>query len=134
MLLMMLAGVMGDSLESVHQRRILLVEDDFLVGLSIKSILESIGCVVLGPIPTVAKAMAAIESEHVDAAVLDINIIGGTSVPIAQMLHERDRPFVFVTGYQSPQHLLPELLRNVKRLNKPVNERTLATALREAME
>ncbi len=134
MLLMTLAGVVGDSLESGHQRRVLLVEDDFLVGLSIKTILESIGCIVLGPIPTVAKALAALETEHVDAAVLDINIVGGTSVPIAQLLQERHQPFVFVTGYQSPQHLLPELLRNVKRLSKPVNERTLATALRDAME
>jgi len=111
-------------------RRILLVEDDYLVALNIKFMLERNNCQVIGPIPSIEKALQAIENEDVDAAILDINISGGTSAPIAEVLRLRNRPFVFVTGYQSPSHLLPEILRGVERLRKPVDERVLQQVLR----
>ena len=134
MIWMTLVGAMSGIPATNPQRRILLVEDDFLVGLSIKTILERIGCEVLGPIPSVTKALDALQQEEIDAAVLDINIIGGTSVPVAERLQEQHRPFVFVTGYQSPNHLLPQMLREVTRLNKPVDERSLSAALHAAMQ
>jgi two-component system, response regulator PdtaR len=113
--------------------RVLLVEDDFLVGLNIKQMLERIGCDVLGPVATADQAIHVIEREEVDAAVLDINIIGGTSVRLAERLRDEQRPFFFVTGYHSPRHLLPEMLQDVRRLVKPVDERALSSALQEAM-
>jgi two-component SAPR family response regulator len=113
-------------------KRVLLVEDDFLVGVGIKSILERLGYEVVGPVASIEQALRTLETEEVDAAVLDINIIGGTSVPVAQVLQVKDRPFIFVTGYQSPSHMLPETLRTVQRLSKPVDERALSKALREA--
>jgi len=113
-------------------KRVLLVEDDFLVGLGIKSILERLGYEVVGPVASIEQALVTLENEHVDAAVLDINIIGGTSVPVAQVLQVKDRPFIFVTGYQSPSHLLPDTLKTVQRLSKPVDERALSKAMREA--
>lgn len=116
----------------VPLKRVLLVEDDFLVGLGIKSILQRLGYEVVGPVASIDHALETLENEHVDAAVLDINIIGGTSVPVAQVLQVKDRPFIFVTGYQSPSHLLPDTLKTVQRLSKPVDERALSKALREA--
>jgi two-component SAPR family response regulator len=113
--------------------RVLLVEDDFLVGLNIKEMLERLGCEVLGPVASVEQAVQVVENERVDAAVLDINIVGGTSVPIAERLRIQERPFFFVTGYHSPCHLLPDVLQDVCRLVKPVDERALEAALRDAM-
>jgi len=113
--------------------RVLLVEDDFLVGMNLKQMLERLGCEVLGPVATVEEARNLIEHEQVDAAVLDINIIGGTSVPLAERLRDQERPFFFVTGYHSPRHLLPDILQDVRRLVKPVDEQSLSTALRDAI-
>ena len=114
-------------------KRILLVEDEFLVALSIKSMLENIGYEVIGPAASIEDAMRMLDHGSIDAAVLDINIVGGTSVPIARLLQVQSRPFVFVTGYQSPSHLIPNALKSITRLTKPVEERALSAALRGAM-
>ncbi|MGP1346414.1 MAG: response regulator [Phycisphaerales bacterium] len=114
-------------------KRVLLVEDEFLVALSIKTMLENMGFEVIGPAASIEDAMRMLDDAAVDAAVLDINIIGGTSVPIARLLQVQSRPFVFVTGYQSPSHLLPNGLKSITRLTKPVEERALSAALRSAM-
>lgn len=116
-----------------ESRRVLLVEDDFLVGLSIKAMLERLGFEVVGPVASLSNAVETINNESVDAAVLDINIVGGTSVPIAERLRALARPFFFVTGYQSPTHLLPQELQGVRLLNKPVDERSIAAALKDVM-
>ena len=117
----------GDALS--HQQ-VLLVEDNFLVGLSLKSIIESYGCNVIGPVASVEEGLLSIEQEGIDQAVLDINILGGTSVPIAEALHSRNIPFLFVTGYNSPR-LLPDYLKECRQVRKPVDGRVLRDALLE---
>lgn len=116
----------------VEGRRVLLVEDNYLVAATLVTQLEEMGCAVIGPFASVHDALAAVERESIDAAVLDVNIIGGTSAPVAEALAQRGVPFVFVTGYGSPR-MLPPRLASHQRLNKPVNERlfqkTLATVL-----
>lgn len=135
MILFTLTDLTRDSSEMIAGRSVLLVEDDYLVGLSIKSMLERIGCRVHGPVASVAQAKELIEQTqlNVDVGVLDINIAGGTSVPIAEMLQALHRPFVFVSGYQSPSHLLPPMLRQACRLTKPIDEQSLARALSDVM-
>lgn len=115
--------------EHLVGKRILLVEDNFLVGTTICRMLESLGCLVLGPIAALEEANRMALEADVDAGVLDINIIGGTSASIADALRGRGRPFIFVTGYGSAEPL-PEGLRDCKRLNKPIDERMLREALR----
>jgi DNA-binding NarL/FixJ family response regulator len=112
--------------------RILLVEDNFLVAVSIKRMLEQCGCEVLGPIPTLEQGLSAAADEHLDGAVLDINIIGGTSAPVAAALRDRGCPFMFITGYGSPR-ILPESLMSIPRLSKPIALEQLAATLREVM-
>ncbi len=124
---------MGEAVPALHECRVLLVEDDYLVGLSMRSILEQLGCEVVGPVASLSKALRMVEDDLPDAAVLDINILGGTSVPIAERLRDHERPFIFVSGYQSPRHMLPEMLQKVQRLAKPVDERSLRLALHDAM-
>lgn len=118
---------------SLEGRRVLLVEDDFLVGLSLKLMLERMGCEVVGPYATAEEAILRIDTEGVDLAVLDINIVGGTSTPVATRLVETKRPFVFVTGYQSPRSLLPDWLHERRRLEKPVDEGSLRRCLEAAL-
>lgn len=113
-------------------RNILLVEDNFLVGMSIRKMLEEMGCHVVGPIASIGEAERAASETAVDAGVLDINIIGGTTAGVAERLNKRGTPFIFVTGYGSPRSL-PESLKGRQRLNKPVDERGLGDALRRAV-
>jgi CheY-like chemotaxis protein len=80
--------------------RLLVVEDEALVAMLIEDILLDLDCVVIGPVGTVAQALALLHREEIDGALLDVNLGGGErSYPVADALAARDVPFVFVTGY-----------------------------------
>lgn len=102
-------------------KRILLVEDDFLIASSLAQSLRELGLEVVGPVPSLDEARRLAEDEHLCGAILDINILGGPSFPVAEALHQRGCPFIFITGYGSPQGLPPSLAR-ARRLNKPIDE------------
>ena len=123
----------ANAMNALQGARVLLIEDDFLVALSIKQMLEEIGCTVVGPYATAEQANEALDGSDIDFGVLDINIRDGTSVPVANALRARSRPFIFVTGYRSPNIMLPDDLRSAKRLSKPVNSKMLRTALLDEM-
>lgn len=80
-------------------RRVLVVEDEFLVATLIEDMLTSAGCVVSGPIPRLGEALDAAHHGTFDAAVLDVNLAGDRVDPVADVLSRRNVPFVFVTGY-----------------------------------
>lgn len=121
---MILALVSHGSIGSTARKRILLVEDNFLVGMRLADILQSLGYECVGPVPSVAEAVRLAMAEVWDGAVLDINIIGGSSEPVAVELDRRAVPYFFVTGYSSPL-LISEALQTKVRLSKPVTEELL---------
>jgi CheY-like chemotaxis protein len=98
-------------------RKILVVEDEFLVAMLIQEILEGAGCAVAGPIPRVAEALEAAGRDAYDAAVLDVNLAGDRIDPVAEALSRRNIPFVFVTGYATGA--LPGEYTQRPRLCKP---------------
>ena len=97
--------------------RILVVEDEYLVAALIEQILESAGCIVLGPIPRVPEALDAVNDDDCDAAVLDVNLAGELINPVADALCERDVPFMFVTGYGA--NALPSQYAEQPHIGKP---------------
>jgi PAS domain S-box-containing protein len=82
-------------------RRIVLVEDEPLVAMEMEETLRGLGCEVLGPAATVDEAVRLAQSEagRIDAAILDVNLAGRTSFPVADLLAGRGVPVVFATGY-----------------------------------
>lgn len=110
--------------------RVLLVEDEFLIGMDLAMFLEEWGYVVDGPHGSSAKAIAAIEKDPPDLAILDVNLgRDDTSLPIAQMLHGQGRPFLFLTGYDPSRYADHALIREAPHLRKPVNEAHLRALL-----
>lgn len=65
-------------------RRVLVVEDDFLVSLATTDLLESTGCVIVGPAARIAAALRFARTESLDAAVLDVDIVGEMVWPVAE--------------------------------------------------
>src|SRR5215813_8303671 len=100
-----------------EKRRILVVEDDFLVATLLTEILESVGWQVVGPVAHLGTALDAAASEGFDAAVLDVNLGGQTVYPVAEVLDARRVPFVFVTAYG--REALPPLFCRRPHLGKP---------------
>jgi PAS domain S-box-containing protein len=109
-------------------RRILLVEDEALVGMMMKDMLREIGFSVVGPIPDLPQALAAADDVHLSGAVLDVNIGGVTVYPVAAELARRGIPFVFVSGY-SPDGI-DRQYAHVPVLEKPIKIEMLRQILR----
>ena len=114
--------------------RILVVEDEYLVATHVATVLEDLGYEVVGLVPTVAEAMTVIASEKPDAVLLDANLGGVSSAPIAAELAAQELPFVVVTGY-GDLALGPagSALQAAPRISKPFSPAGLAAVLAKAM-
>lgn len=108
--------------------RVLVVEDEYLVALDLQAMLEELGCMVIGPAPTVAKAQRLLDQHRPDLALLDVNLGHERSTALAEELGKRGVPFALTTGYDEAQ--LPEqALREAPRLGKPVDFESLRRML-----
>lgn len=108
--------------------RVLIVEDEMLLAMDYEAMLQREGCIVIGPVPREAKALALIENERPDVAVLDLNLNGERPVALAETLTERGVPFVVVSGYARKQVQEP-VFHAAPRLDKPLNAPDLIEAL-----
>jgi DNA-binding NarL/FixJ family response regulator len=113
-------------------KRVLIVEDEYIVALNIATEVAARGAVIVGPVGTVDGALEALKSTHVDGAILDINLRGRKSFPIAEALADRHIPFVFATGYQI-SHDIPARYANAARFEKPTPPGVICCALEAAM-
>jgi CheY-like chemotaxis protein len=112
---------------SLAGRRVLVVEDETLVAMLVEDTLADAGVVVLGPAATVAESLALLEKDRPDLAVLDLNLAGETSEPVAEALIRMGVPFVVASGYGAAG--LPQRLANVPVLAKPYAPEDLTAAL-----
>lgn len=81
--------------------RILVVEDEMTIALMIEDMLTDLGHDVVELAMRLPRALAAARNETFDFAILDVNLDGHRSSPVAEVLIERGIPFVFATGYGS---------------------------------
>ncbi|MGF1605283.1 MAG: response regulator [Rhodothalassiaceae bacterium] len=113
-------------MSALRGKRILVVEDEPIVAMSLEGILEDLEAVVVGPVGTVAQALRLAADEGYDAALLDININGERSYPVAELVKNRNIPLVFASGYgDSGWDGAPE----APVIGKPYNRDQLARAL-----
>ena len=109
-------------------KRLLVVEDEYLIATDLALSLEDQGATVVGPVGSIADALALIATEStLDGAILDINLGHERAWDIAEELRRRGVPFIFATGYDA--WITPEAFRDVPRCEKPVDTRVLARLL-----
>lgn len=118
--------------EGLAGRRVLIVEDELLVAMEMEQLLHRHGCEVLGPAPSVARALALIHERLPDVAVLDVQLGAERAAPIADRLAAAGVPFVLVTGYGRIEPEEPAL-RSAPRLSKPVEEQQLLRTLADIL-
>jgi DNA-binding response OmpR family regulator len=114
---------------ALRGRRILIVEDDYLIAMAIADLLEDAGAEVIGPIAQLDQALAFVEdnAKAFDAAVLDVDLRGRKSYPIADVLAAREVRFVFSTGYGA--EAIDHPYRGYPRCDKPIDATVLVAAL-----
>ncbi len=105
-------------------RRVLVVEDQFLVADYVQQLLEEAGAIVVGPVASEERALPLIgHGDPLDAAILDVRLGSGTSAKVANALARPLVPFIVVTGYGRDG--LPPELRNAPYLTKPIHSSDL---------
>lgn len=108
-------------------RRVLVVEDTLLVSIEVQAALTRLGCLIAGAPARLPDALSALDDGPIDAVLLDLNINGEPSYPVAEALMQRGIPFVFMTGYQA-ESLEPEF-QAFPCLTKPFGTDDLRRAL-----
>ena len=108
--------------------RVLVVEDEFLIADDLQQELEAAGAEVVGPAATVEAALRlAAEAGRLDGAILDVNLCGARVYPVADLLRERNVPFVLATGYDP--RAIPDRYRDAPRSEKPIDLAKVVRAL-----
>jgi DNA-binding response OmpR family regulator len=108
--------------------KILVVEDEALIAMELGERLMDMGCAVLGPAQSIAEAEALLARERPDAALLDANVAGQSSMPLGVALVALGVPVAFCTGYDQMKDK-PAELSSAPVLVKPVADDVLKAAL-----
>lgn len=112
--------------------RVLVVEDEMIVSMMLEDMLVDLGHEVVGTAAHLDAAVRLAETAELDVAMLDLNLNGQKSYPVAAVLRERGLRFVFATGYGGDG--LAEAWRDAPTLQKPFMMQDLEQALAQAVE
>ena len=97
--------------------RILIVEDEILLSMALEGMLREEGCEQFAFAATVAEALRTVVEWPPDVVILDLNLQGQKSFPVADVLEERDIAFVIVSGHS--HGIVPERHRQRPFIGKP---------------
>ena len=112
----------------LHNRRILVVEDENLLMHELAVRLEDEGAVVLGPCASADRALEFLDSKRkVDVAILDLNLNGEPADAVDDALQARGIPFVITSGYKTDE--ADDRYGDVRHFDKPVDFAALFDAL-----
>ncbi len=111
----------------ISAKRVLVVEDEYLVAMDMSAYLAAAGAHVVGPASNVNAALEVVKGTTLDGAILDLNLRGEMAYPVADALAARGIPFVFTTGYDLRS--VPARFADVKRCEKPATPESVSRAL-----
>ncbi len=98
-----------------------------MVSWVLEDMLAELGFKVVGPAARVSQALAIVDTEVIDLAILDINLNGQKSYPVADALVAHGVPFVFSTGYNRDG--ISASYNAYAMLQKPYSKADLSAAL-----
>jgi CheY-like chemotaxis protein len=110
--------------------QILVVEDESMVAMMLEDMLEDLGHEVIATSGRMAEASKLVSNASADLAILDVNLNGQETYPLADSLAAREIPFIFATGYGSSG--IKAKWSGVPVLQKPFQSRDLAQAINRA--
>lgn len=121
----------SDRHAALEGRRVLVVEDEPFIAMTLEDMLTDLGCIVAGSASQVNDALEMIARGNIDAAVLDVNLGTQKIDPVADALAKLQCPFVFTTGYGRTG--VPTLHNKRGVVQKPFRMEELANALSEEL-
>jgi PAS domain S-box-containing protein len=113
--------------KTLKGKRVLIIEDEPLLSMDMEASLVEVGCEVVGPAGTLAKAKQLIAGSDYDAALVDANLAGESVDELAAALTQQNISFAFVTGYGA--EALPQGFRDAIVLGKPFSKPQLRSVV-----
>lgn len=111
--------------------RVLIVEDEYFIADDLARALRSCGATPVGPAGTVEQASYLLETESVDATILDLNLHGEMAFSLAEVLARERMPCLIISGYAGES--LPNSVKSMPRLEKPVSPRHAMSCLSQQL-
>ncbi len=111
--------------------RAFILEDEPLVADLLEDILRDAGYEIAASVGALDEALAVVETLNCDFAILDINLRGRTTEPVADLLRGRGIPFLFVSGYGGAQ--LSQKFLDAPVLAKPFRDEQLIRAVQAVL-
>jgi DNA-binding response OmpR family regulator len=112
-------------------RKILVVEDESTIAMLLRTMLAQHGYEVVGPYARLNQALAALEGEIVDLALLDVQLGLESVYPLASRLRERQTPLIFLTGHDALEK--PDEFAGCPHLTKPFRAAALLAAISDQL-
>ncbi len=109
--------------------KVLIVEDEFLIAFELVGLLEDAGYEVVGPVATVQAALEALVRDQPHLCVLDVNLRGEHSAPVAVALRTQNVPFVLSSAYERANLDQTPAFEGVINIGKPAPQKRLISAL-----
>lgn len=110
-------------------RRVLIIEDEGMVAMLLEDMLSDLGHEVVATVGRMDRAAQLVSETSADVVILDVNLNGEQTYPLASILASRGIPFIFATGYGAAG--LKEEWRSTPALQKPFQARELERVIRE---
>ena len=107
----------------------LVVEDNLLIAMNAAEALRALGAADVVVVGNIDAALDRIAAEQFDLAILDLDLGGTLSTPVAEALRGAGVPFLLATGYDEAAGDEPAALRGAPRLKKPYSNDAIAQAL-----
>ena len=107
--------------------RVFIVEDESMLVMLLEDLLPTLGYEVAGSAASVDQALADLPAAQTDLVIIDVNLAGTPSFPVADALRAQGVPFLFTTGYG--QQGLPERFADAPVLAKPFRRQDIEHAL-----
>ena len=112
--------------------RVLLVEDEIMIRMMVADMVEELGHAVAAEAGDVGRAAELAQTGLFDLAILDVNLNGTVSFPVADIIVKRHIPLIFASGYALDNY--PAAFGSTPKLQKPFQIETLAKAITAARE
>ncbi len=105
-------------------KKILIVEDEVIIAMSLQNDLKQLGYDVSGPVVNGEEAVLVAFKEKPSLILMDINLIGGMDgIDAIQKIHEKEYiPIIYMTGYSNKETKERAMkTQPLAYLEKPVN-------------
>ncbi len=98
--------------------RILIVEDEAVIGLVLADALTDEGHRIIGPFASQHEALDTLDYSRPDVAILDLTLQDGLCSGLARELRSRHLPFMVYSGHDR-KRITSEVLHDVPWIEKP---------------